>query len=87
MENIKKFFIFISADFNFYISTLKALVNTAADDILKYYFSKNIRFDISCDYLADNSHEMSSLTFTEKQKTRNIILSAAIWNGVVWSMW
>ena len=44
------------------------LIITAADDIFCEYFSEKIRLDISCESSAkaDDSHEISSLTFSEK---------------------
>ena len=53
----------------FYILALKAPSKFIAEYILKSvcYFSEKIRLDISCELsYADNSHEMSSLTFSEK---------------------
>ena len=49
---------------------VKALITPRTDNnnILFFYFSEKIRLDMSCEMfcLADDSHEMSGLIFSEK---------------------
>ena len=50
--------------------SLKAPIKIAADDtiiIFYFYLSKKIRLDVSCESSALDSHEISSLIFSEKQ--------------------
>ena len=49
-------------------------MKNAEDDILTYFFSEKIRLRILCELsakqtLADNSHEMPYLIFSEKKKS------------------
>ena len=58
--------------------SLKVLHKIVAEEILNFFslfFSEKIfRLDILCQCIADDSHEMSSLNFTEKYKKKKIII-------------
>ena len=49
---------------------LKALYKVAADGTLLFLllFVKKIRFDVSCESSAEDSHQISSLIFSEKNE-------------------
>ena len=54
---------------NSFFEPLKRQTKIAADATLSFYFylSKEIRLIVSCDFFAEDSHEISSLIFSEKQ--------------------
>ena len=60
--------------------TLEAIITTAADDSLKlffFFFSEKIGPDISCESQADDSYEISSLTFSKNNYKTNSRMSSA----------
>ena len=58
------------------VLSLKAIITTAADSILIFFFfSEKVMLDISCGIvcLADDSHEIPSLIFSEKNSCNSAL--------------
>ena len=59
------------------IFATKTLSRSAADDIQFFLFSERMKFGISCESSADDSHDMSSLIISENTKKKKKKKSSA----------